>query len=202
MVRGCWLPPISKAGGPTLVSCPCLFTYLQLSSIFWGFLLHLQPQDAPCHDDMEIHLTWLQICMSCLLVSLLMKLLGIIFSLYWLTFVFVNTVYIEFPDMIQQYNLFDVYALLFLMSTNHIICMKCKFHTQFLRSATVEGWREYSLMRASVFVPVGIHQRLLLRGGNDLSAGGNCLIVMNCITWRTIIRSLSTSNLWHKTNLY
>ena len=57
---------------------------------------------------------------------------------------------------------------------------------------------EYLLIRARVLVAVGIHQRLLLRGGSDLSAGGNCRIVMNCITCLTIIRSLSTSSLYSK----
>jgi hypothetical protein len=70
----------------------------------------------------------------------------------------------------------------------------------YLQTVTVTWWRKYPLMRASVFVPVGIHQRLLLRGGSDLSAGGNCLMVMNCMMWRTIIRSFSTSNLRVKIN--
>jgi hypothetical protein len=82
-------------------------------------------------------------------------------------------------------------------------CTVCStYQCNFLVAAVVIARPKYSLMRASVLVPVGIHQRLLLRGGNDLSAGGNCLIVMNCITWRTIIRSFSTSNLWCKINLY
>lgn len=51
------------------------------------------------------------------------------------------------------------------------------------------------LMRASTLVPVGIHQRLLEMGGRDLSAGGNCRIVMNCTMCLTIKRSLSTSRL-------
>ena len=39
-----------------------------------------------------------------------------------------------------------------------------------------------ALMRASTLVAVGIHHRDLLSGGNDLSAGGNCLTVTNCST--------------------
>ena len=37
-----------------------------------------------------------------------------------------------------------------------------------------------ALSRAKTFVDVGIHHLDLLNGGKDLSAGGNCLIVVNC----------------------
>ena len=37
-----------------------------------------------------------------------------------------------------------------------------------------------ALRRAKTFVDVGIHHLDLLNGGKDLSAGGNCLIVVNC----------------------
>ena len=37
-----------------------------------------------------------------------------------------------------------------------------------------------ALSRAMTFVAVGIHHLDLLKGGKDLSAGGNCLIVTNC----------------------
>jgi len=43
--------------------------------------------------------------------------------------------------------------------------------------------------KAITLVAVGIHHLDLLKGGNDLSAGGNCLIVMNCKTYLVQILS-------------
>ena len=37
-----------------------------------------------------------------------------------------------------------------------------------------------AFIRANTLVAVGIHHLDLLRGGKDLSAGGNCLMVINC----------------------
>ena len=43
-----------------------------------------------------------------------------------------------------------------------------------------------AFMRAKTLVAVGIHHLDLLRGGRDLSAGGNCLMV---ISWRMFLKS-------------
>ena len=46
-----------------------------------------------------------------------------------------------------------------------------------------------AFIRARTLVAVGIHHFDLFRGGKDLSAGGNCLIVINC---RRFLKYLSS----------
>ena len=58
-----------------------------------------------------------------------------------------------------------------------------------------QNWKNYKGQAALTLVAVGIHHFDLLRGGRDLSAGGNCLIVTSWSRFRTMLPKRSASRL-------
>ena len=67
----------------------------------------------------------------------------------------------------------------------------CLLHSSELEPAKDDNYDMYEKKILFTLVAVGIHHFDLLRGGSDLSAGGNCLIVIN---WSRFLKIWNTQH--------